>query len=143
MEPIPMTVRSPDPSPHPNAIGSIQKSDAAELIRMCRNFATDAFSVAACGVIPLARWIVRSSTMRMAAFTTTPTIMIPTSSPNTVNVVVRSLDGGEHTEICERWLVHEAVCHACGGVLRRTCGAPGETSGVRIGGRQWLPRSGY
>ena len=40
-----MAARSSDPRPLPSAIGSIPKSDAAELIRTGRNFATDAFVV--------------------------------------------------------------------------------------------------
>ena len=86
-DPMPMAARSSDPRPLPSAIGSIPKSDAAELIRTGRNFAADAFNVAARGAIPRPRSTVRSSTMRMAALTTTPTSMMPASSPNTVNVV--------------------------------------------------------
>ena len=77
-EPMPIDCRSSLPSPPPSAIGNMPTSAAAQLISTGRNF-----NVAAIRTSPVCR---QASMIRIAAFTTTPTSMMPARSPKIESV---------------------------------------------------------
>ena len=86
-EPMPMDWRSSAPKPPENAIGSMPKSAATQLIRIGLNRVAAARRTASRFGTPAFRRFDRSSISRIAAFTTTPTSMMPARSPKIESVV--------------------------------------------------------